>query len=191
MTEYRQITKLVHPFPDRVVHKNPSGGGVYVKHSTVEQRIIDVLGPVSFEIVTPIRGDLPGIAPNPDGKSQRAKDGTPGLVGVIVGVTACMTATIDGQFVSVVEVGDCESPTNWPHDGARLKDATSDAYKRCAMRIGVGLHLWAQDDFYISAKFLAQDAEAEALEVAEAEPEANEFVADLTPSPDMPMETNA
>ena len=37
-----------------------------------------------------------------------------------------------------------QNPTNWRTDGARLKDAVSDAIKRCAMAIGVGLHLWSQ-----------------------------------------------
>ena len=63
--DLRQITKLVHPFPDRVVHKNPSGGGTYVKHSTVQQRIMDVLGLVDIELVQVIRGTVAGKAPNP------------------------------------------------------------------------------------------------------------------------------
>jgi hypothetical protein len=61
--------------------------------------------------------------------------------------------TIDGHTVT----GDCEQPHNWDTDGARLKDAMSDAYKRCAMRLGVGLHLWAQDAFYLGEKMLKQD----------------------------------
>jgi hypothetical protein len=29
-----------------------------------------------------------------------------------------------------------------------LKDAASDAFKRCAMRVGVGLHLWTKEGEY-------------------------------------------
>ena len=29
----------------------------------------------------------------------------------------------------------------------------------CAMRLGVGLHLWSQDDFYIAKKLMDQDTE--------------------------------
>ena len=34
-------------------------------------------------------------------------------------------------------------------NGARLKNAVSDAHKRCAMRVGLGLHLYAQDDYFL------------------------------------------
>ena len=54
-----------------------------------------------------------------------------------------MTVEIDGQLVTVEEAGD-RTTFNWHTDGARLKDAISDAVKRCAMAFGVGLHLWAQ-----------------------------------------------
>jgi hypothetical protein len=30
-----------------------------------------------------------------------------------------------------------------------MKDAMSDAFKRCAMRCGLGLHLWSQGDYYL------------------------------------------
>ncbi|MCP5157734.1 MAG: hypothetical protein H6983_26415 [Ectothiorhodospiraceae bacterium] len=43
MADLSDLAKLCHPFPERVIHRNPSGGGSYVKHSTVEQRILDVL----------------------------------------------------------------------------------------------------------------------------------------------------
>jgi hypothetical protein len=131
----RQITRLVRPFPSAVIKANPGGGnrGSYVAHPVVEQRILHVLGPVDFEVVEIIRGDTR------DGK----------LTNVVVGCLARLSAEIDGRRVTVVEVGDCENPGNWPHDGARLKDAASDAYKRCAMRLGVGLHLWADKDFHL------------------------------------------
>jgi hypothetical protein len=160
MGELRQVTKLVHPFPDRVIHKNPSGGGSYVKHSTVQQRIMDVLGTVDFTLVQVIRGHVDGRPANPNGRSARAKAGVPALTDAVVGVVCRMEATVDGARVVVDEAGDCEEPHNWPHDGARMKDAMSDAYKRCAMRaLGVGLHLWSQEDFYIASKFMGQDQE--------------------------------
>lgn len=153
----RQLTMLLFPFPAKVIKKNPSGGGEYVKHSTVEQRLLDVLGPVDFRLVEIVRGDVPEIAPNPKGTSDRAKKGAPALSGAVVGVVARMVAEIDGRTVTVEEAGDCEAPHNWSHDGARMKDAMSDAYKRCAMRLGVALHLWSQEHFYLSEKLIKRD----------------------------------
>lgn len=157
MGDLRDLTKLCHPFPASMIEKNPSGGGSYVSHPVVEQRILDVLGPVDFGLVQIVRGDVPGRPGDPNGKSDRAKAGTPDLPGAVVGVVARMSATIDGRAVTVEEAGDCEAPHNWPHDGARMKDAMSDAYKRCAMRLGVGLHLWAQEHYYLGDKLLKQD----------------------------------
>lgn len=156
----RDLTKLLHAFPQKVIHTNPSGGGSYVAHPVVQQRIMDVLGTVDTTLVEVLRGHVAAVAPNPNGKSARAKAGSPALDNAVVGVVLRMVAVIDGRTVTVEEVGDCEAPHNWPHDGARAKDAFSDAYKRCAMRIGVGLHLWAQDDFYLGAKLLDQDNNA-------------------------------
>ena len=39
---------------------------------------------------------------------------------------------------------------NGPDDEEPFKSAVSDALKRCAMRIGVGLHLWSQDYYYLN-----------------------------------------
>jgi hypothetical protein len=66
---------------------------------------------------------------------------------------------VDGIPVRVEEVGDCEQPHNWPHDGARLKDAMSDSLKRCAMRLGVTLHLWSGDEFSLYDQLRAATAE--------------------------------
>lgn len=159
---FRQLTMLLHPFPDKVIKKNPSGGGTYVKHSTVEQRMLDVLGPVDQTMVEIVRGHVAAKPPNPDGTSAKAKAGAPALEGAVVGVVLRLTVTVDGRQVVVEEIGDCEDPHNWPHDGARLKDAFSDAYKRCAMRLGVGLHLWSQEHFYLAKKLMDQDERAKA-----------------------------
>lgn len=144
------MRELAKPFPDRYIHKNPSGGGSYIKHHVIEQRLIQVLGvPPSFEKVEVIFGDVAAIAPNPNGNSKRAKEGRPALKGAIVGVIARLTIVIDGRRIIVEEAGDCEQPHNWDSDGQRLKDAMSDAYKRCAMRLGCGLHLWSQDEYFL------------------------------------------
>lgn len=140
------------PFPRHLIHSNPSGGGSYVKHSVVVQRLLDLFGAYDFELVEVLRGDVAAIAPNPSGNSKRAKDGAPALDDAVVGAVCRLTVMIDEKPCRIEDVGDCESPHNWPHDGARLKDAMSDAIKRCAARLGVGLHLWAQDEAYLYEK---------------------------------------
>lgn len=148
-----QLARLVQPFPDTFIHTNPSGGGSYVTHSVVVQALLAVVGPYDFTVKEIIRGDLPAVAPNPQANSKRGKEGSPALQQVIVGAVCALTVTIDGRTVTVEDVGDCEQPHNWPHDGARLKDATSDAIKRCAARLGLGLHLWAQQEYWLHSKF--------------------------------------
>jgi hypothetical protein len=139
-----QLARLAKPFPSALVHSNPSGQGRgdYVSHSVVNEKLLAVVGPVSYEVVEVLRGRVKG------------KDE---LGDVVVGCLARLTITFDdGRVASVVEVGDCENPTNWPHDGARMKDASSDAFKRCAMRLGVGLHLWSQDEFSLYEQLMKQ-----------------------------------
>ena len=143
------LRKLAQPFDAKYVHSNPSGGGTYVKHHVIVQRLLMVTGTYDFALVEIIRGPVPEIPPNPQGQSKRAREGAPALESAIVGAVCRLTVEVDGRTTTVEDVGDCEQPHNWPHDGARLKDAMSDAIKRCAARIGLGLHLWSQDEYFL------------------------------------------
>ena len=58
-----------------------------------------------------------------------------------------LKVTIDGQEIVVEEAGAVERKV--PNNGEALKDCMSDAIKRCAMRLGLGLHLWAGDSYYL------------------------------------------
>ena len=126
----RQLMELSKVFPDKFIHKNPTGFGDYIQHSVIRQRLLSVLGGYSQEVKHIIREKLTD-------KQGVEKE-------VITGVVLALTVEIDGELVTVEEVGDVEQPFNWKTDGARLKDAVSDAVKRCAMALGVGLHLWSQ-----------------------------------------------
>lgn len=169
----KQLAEVAKPFPPKFVHTNPSGGGSYVSHDVVTQRLLQVLGPFDFHVVQVIRGYVPEIKPNPNGSSKRAKEGAPALGDAVVGVIGALTVTIDGTTVTVQDVGDCEAPHNWPHDGARMKDAVSDAIKRCAMRLGCGLHLWSQEEYYLYER-LKLDGVGEASPPADAPIESGE-----------------
>lgn len=141
------LAKLAKPFPANYIEKAPQGKyGDYVAHHTINQALLAICGPFDLEVVQVLRGDY----------QQRLGD--PALTNVVVGVIARLTVTVDGERIRVEEVGDCENPTNWKQDGARLKDALSDALKRCAMRLGLGLHLWAAEHYFLD-KSLAKREE--------------------------------
>lgn len=128
----RQLHELSKVFPEKFIHKNPTGFGDYIQHSVIRQRLLSVLGAYSQEVKHIIREKLTD-------KQGAERE-------VITGVVLALTVEIDGNLVTIEEVGDVEQPFNWKTDGARMKDAVSDAVKRCAMAFGVGLHLWAQFD---------------------------------------------
>ena len=146
----KQLYELSKPFPENFIHKNPTGFGDYIQHSVIRQRLLSVLGGYSQEVKQVIKETL----------THKLKDGTEITKEVVVGVVLALTVEIDGELVTVEEVGDVEQPFNWKSDGARLKDAVSDGVQRCAMALGVGLHLWSQFEGkseYFLDKQLAKD----------------------------------
>ena len=162
MTAAREdLVELARPFPTDFVERKE--GADYVAHHVVNQRLLDIVGPFDFELVEVIRGDTPAKAPDPSARSRRGKAGVPALSQVVVGAVYRLTCTIDGRRVQVEEVGDVGDLHNWDHDGQRLKDAASDALKRCAMRLGLGLHLWAQEHYFLDASLARQQAQVHEL----------------------------
>jgi hypothetical protein len=153
------LQELSRPFPTDFVERKDNQD--YVAHHVVNQRLLSIVGPFDFELVQVIRGDIAARPPDPTARSQRAKAGTPALQQVVVGGIWRLSCEIDGRQVRVEEVGDVSDAHNWLHDGARLKDAASDAIKRCAMRLGLGLHLWAQEHYFLDQQLRAQGARAQ------------------------------
>ena len=133
VTSYEEkviLQELAKPFPQKYIHNNPTGFGEYIQHSVIRQRLLSVLGPYEQRVIQVFKEEMT----DKQGKTKT----------VTTGVVLEMTFNIGGRDVSVQEVGDVEQPFNWKTEGARMKDAVSDAVKRCAMAIGVGLHLWSQ-----------------------------------------------
>ena len=125
---------------------SPSGTTRQTMTETTAPSAPGPLGRIN-EIVEIIRGEF----------QDKAKQTAVGVVGCL----ARLSATVDGQLRTVVEVGDCERPDNWPHDGARLKDAASDAFKRCCMRgFGLGLHLYSGESFALFDALVKRDETA-------------------------------
>jgi hypothetical protein len=133
-----QLLALLKPFSGRLVRPPAKGKfGDYVSHYVIAQRLLAVVGPYSWEI------------------TQTVRDAN----GTLTGCVGALTCTVDGREVRVSGSGDCENPGNCKTDGERLKLAESDAFKRSAMRLGVALHLWAGDDFYIYDLLKGSDAD--------------------------------
>ncbi len=128
-----QLSDLAKPFTSLVKSGSDAGKfGDYVEHSAVNQRLLAHLGPFDQRIV------------------EIVYDVHPDLGQVCTGVILELTLYIDGEQIKVQEVGDVEHPFRKGRtNGDRLKMAVSDALKRCAMRVGLGLHLYAQDDYFL------------------------------------------
>lgn len=133
-----QLSELAKPFTGKYVKEKPGNfAASYVEHGDITQRLLQVVGPFDFRVTELIR--------NADGEVE--------------GCLAELTCEIDGREVTVVEVGDVENPGS-KNNGARAKDAASDAIKRCAMRLGLGLHLWCQDHYFLDRALAPEQEEA-------------------------------
>ena len=156
VTSYEEkviLQELAKRFPQKYIHNNPTGFGEYIQHSVIRQRLLSVLGPYEQRVIQVFKEEMT----DKQGKTKT----------VTTGVVLEMTFNIGGRDVSVQEVGDVEQPFNWKTEGARMKDAVSDAVKRCAMAIGCGLHLWARHDGkseYFLDQQLSKELEGDATE---------------------------
>ena len=121
------LYQLARRFPDSMIEKKPGGKfqADYISHGVITSRMLEVLGPFDWAISR--------IITNTDG--------------LAVGCIGRLEVTVDGRPVVIEEVGDVEHPG--PNSASNLKNASSDALKRAAMRLGLGLHLWVGDQYYL------------------------------------------
>jgi hypothetical protein len=122
-----QLYELARPFPKAMIESKPGGkfAADYVSHGVITARLLEVLGPFDWSIAK--------IITNADG--------------IAVGCVGRLEVVVDGRPVVVEEVGDVEHPG--PSSASNLKNASSDALKRAAMRLGLGLHLWVGDGYWL------------------------------------------
>lgn len=131
-----QLSRLAEPFPENLIQQKPDKSRArYVSHSVVTERALEVVGPYSITSIDLIRGDAPAVSKYPAVK------------GVVTGAIVTIETEIDGKRVTLTEVGNCDNAAMQSDDGARAKNAVSDAIKRCWMRVGVGLHLWSGEQY--------------------------------------------
>lgn len=162
MSEREQLNSLARPIPRAFVHQKPGSNAAYISHAVITQKLLAQTDRYSFEITEVLYGYVP------EKKGDRPK---PAIERACVGCLARMEAEIDGHVYVITEAGDVEHPHNDSTDGARLKKAASDAFKRCGMRLGAGLQLWnLRFNEYILPDLLAGDEDAE-TQVEEADPD--------------------
>jgi Rad52/22 family double-strand break repair protein len=136
MSYDRHVIELARPFPQKFI-EDDGRGNAYVGHDIIIQRLIRIFGrPPKIELLREIYDDT---------------DKGRVLSGVV------MRMTVPG-FEPVEEAGDAENPQA-KTNGAKLKTACSDAVKRCAMRLGLGLHLWSQEHYYLYEAMLNETNE--------------------------------
>ena len=163
MTDLYQLSR---PFKGEFVKKPPAGKyGDYVKHSTVNERLLSIVGPFTYELPQIVHGPAPEIVTG--NKTYPARDHA------VLGCVGRLTVTIDGRQVSVEEAGDVEIPA-MNLDGRNLKDASSDAFKRCCMRLGLGLHLWSGTDYFLDKQLHKQETTIEGTDDGRTETEESE-----------------
>jgi len=128
-----QLIRLAKKFPDKLVSQIKKGTHTedYVNHSVIAQRLLQVVGPFDWDV------------------DVIYSEGKP------VACKGTLKVTIDGKEVSVAGIG-TDQNNKGKDDGDIIKEMESDALKRAASKVGVGLHLWAQKQYFLSTQ-LAQD----------------------------------
>ena len=132
------LRDLVKRIPASYVKTKPGGFQAdYVSHADIQQILLAKIGPCSQEVKELIYN------------AERQ----------VQGCILRVTYEIDGKTVVIEEAGDVERPG--ANNGANAKNAVSDAIKRCAMRVGVGLHLWSQDNYVLDKLAQSDSADEE------------------------------
>ena len=127
-----QLMQLARVFPQKLVSqlKKKTHTEDYINHSVITQRLLQVCGPFDWDVEVIFNGE---------GKPVAAK-GT-------------LIVDVDGKKVKVSGIGTDQNKAG-KDDGDIIKEMESDALKRAAMRVGVGLHLWAQDQYFLFTQML-------------------------------------
>jgi len=129
---------ITQELPASYISERSGRGGKkfsYIKHGRVVQILNEAFGfQWSFEALPETLREL--------------KDGGYGIFGRL-------TVPIRGEMVTKVDLG-TKDFVNGMLDGDLIKSAVSDALRRCAMRLGLALNLYLQDEVLTSAQVMTQ-----------------------------------
>lgn len=141
MNEKKDILRLARKFPSQLIRtiKKGSHNEDYINHAVIAQRLLQVVGAYGWDWEVVYE----------EGK--------------VVCVHGRLTADVDGKSVTVSGAG--TETYQGDTTGEKIKKMESDAFKRAAAKLGVGLHLWAQDQYFLD-KQLAKDLNLDLEEVS-------------------------
>lgn len=130
----KQKYALAKVFPKDFVKqiKKAHGEEDYLPFGTIAQRLLEVCGNYDWTIKEVI------YEPN----------------GQVSGCIGELQVLIDNNIVAVQGSGSANTINTKDNNGDLLKKAESDAFKRCARNLGLGLHLWTGDNPYWLEKVL-------------------------------------
>ena len=123
-----QLYQLSRRFPEQYLGKKGDRGDLYINHAIIKQRLIEVCGGYNFRVVREIYDDG----------------------GTLTGCLGELSVVIDGEERVVQDYGDVEHNQN--NNGANAKHCASDAFKRCASHLGLGLHVWINNQYFLDGK---------------------------------------
>ena len=140
-----QLMDLAKRLPEKWIQEKGTGfSAKYCSHGDIQQALLAKVGPTSQRVI----------------KIIHAQEGN-----IIQGVILEMQFIIDLEPVVIQEIGETERDTG--NNALNLKNSVSDAVKRCAMRVGLGLELWTEN--FALDKALQKRAEEQEAEELEAE----------------------
>lgn len=144
-----QLAELAKQIPPKYVGKNDKGMDA-ADHTVITQLLHLRVPGWSQEIVEVLRSEVPSMT------TQKGREYPGGLY--VTGVVLRLTANVDGVTQVIDEAGGVELAQMKDGDGERLKHAVSDALKRCSMRLGLGLHIWAQGSYFLDRALTKDEA---------------------------------
>ena len=131
-TKVTSLLRLAKQFPPQLVSTLKKGNREedYINHSVIAQRLLQVVGPYDWDFDVIYQGDNP------------------------IAVKGTLTVDVDGKQVSIAGAG---TPQNNKEDiGEQIKKMESDAFKRAASKVGVALHLWSQENYFLDTALSKQ-----------------------------------
>lgn len=135
-----QLARLSKVWSGKFVKSRKVGGReeAYVPHSLVAERLLQVCGPYDWDFDVIYSENIP------------------------VAVKGKLTVTIDDKEVTVVGAGTPQN--NSESVGEQIKKMESDAFKRAASKVGVALHLWSQEGYFLD-KVLSKELNVDLAEL--------------------------